>query len=442
MIMDDFPIWASNTEGEKIRKCDIRMNNIYGLLFDLLIILSLFGIGHIIGSAFGHPFLLGTPILAAWVLMMMIILSASLTMIFGKRYITSLQFFLLYDDEIIIHELYNIGLVRLPRSEYYVDIIAYEHTIPELEKLPDMYIVLNKPARGTSLIPMLEKLYLDAEKLRSFIEVVKPHRVLLDGYYYPSVYAVFRDIYGEDYPELAKALLKDFSGEVNRYGLNCVTAIMYALKSLCLARRDNDAIKLAKAIVDGTVFESEDIVEVVDEQVYWKWASQKISINTSEEHYEYRTHGFEIVNKIDNIDTVFLFSLVLYPFIVLFLFNDVAMLYYTIAWLVVVGMADLMKKIPLWSRVSIKSGINKAVSLVTLFRVAVMSLLIPLPWLSNLPRAIPFTVVVVAIATILSMVRPLLTWHSYFLHLACLKNADRLLSKLDELSTVQTRAND
>jgi len=194
----------------------------------------------------------------------------------GAYPIRTSRFIIVYEDKIIVSTSGTMdgpGFVSIPRKEYYVEVIARDAEVYDLEKHKVYTLVFNKPVRGCMHIRLSPELYVSEEELRKLIEILKPKKVLLDGYYFPRIYAIFKMTCGDKYPELAEKLLKDFSEEIKKFGHHKVCAIMNALKSLCLAKRVDDAVRLAEAIIDGRAF---NFTHLIDEKSCMRWFFESI----------------------------------------------------------------------------------------------------------------------------------------------------------------------
>ena len=194
-----------------------------------------------------------------------------ITAVYYGRYPTGTKFIIVYEDKIIISthsDADGPGFVTVSRKEYWVDVVARDMEVRDPEKHKIYTLVFNKPIRGCMHVRLLPDMYISEEELMKLIEILEPRRILLNGYYFPRTYAIFKMVCGEKYSDLAERLLKDFKNEVEKYGFHKVCAIMNALKSLCLAGRIDDAVCLARAIANGKAFE---YVNLINENLYLKW---------------------------------------------------------------------------------------------------------------------------------------------------------------------------
>jgi len=183
---------------------------------------------------------------------------------------TNKQFLIVYEDEIVIgasEMSWGPGMVRLPRNEYRVEIIARDAEVYDMEKCNEYYVaIFNKPVRGTNFVRMNSiEFNVTSETVRKLASILNVKKLLLDGYYYPTTYAVFKMICGDEAPDLAEALLKDYTEEVKKHGHWKVSSLMNALRSLCLAKKKKEAIKLAEMIATGEAFEK---LDKIDEKEY------------------------------------------------------------------------------------------------------------------------------------------------------------------------------
>ena len=174
---------------------------------------------------------------------------------------------IIYDDEFVIGangDAWTFGLVRLKRDEYKVEVIARDAEVYDLEKCDKYYvIVFNKRVRGINFVRIDGDHGVWEDNVDEVAGLLGAEKRLTKGLYYPTVYAIFKELCGE--PELAEKLLKDYTSEINKYGLWKVSAVMNALRSLCLAGKKEEAVKLAKQITTGEVYEK---IDRIDEREY------------------------------------------------------------------------------------------------------------------------------------------------------------------------------
>jgi len=300
--------------------------------------------------------------------------------IYYGRYPTGTKFIIVYEDQMIISthsDADGPGFVTVSRKEYWVDVIARDMEVRDPEKHKIYTIVFNKPIRGCMHVRLLPDMYVSEEELRKLIKILKPKKVLLDGYYFPRTYAVFKMVCGKEYHDLAEQLLKDFRNEVEKYGLYKVCAVMNALKSLCLAKRINDTIFLAKAIVDGRVFK---FVDLINEKDYLKWFYDSTFLESPSYAYDFFYKLCELC-AIGLILTpgLFMGSLVILPVIGLeALYDELFLLCIALVPLIAYGAGiGIFSGYPVyWSRVSIKCGMK--------CEVVYMILAVLIPWFLSL----------------------------------------------------------
>jgi len=357
--------------------------------------------------------------------------------IYYRDYPSGRNFIIVYKDEFVINanrDTHGPGLVRLSRDEYWIDVLARDAEVYDLEKCGKVYtIVFNKPVRGTMFIRLWDDRFnVNDETLPSFIEAAKPRRVLINGLYYPHIYAIFKMFYGDEYPDLAEGLLRDFSDIIARVGLAKVSAVMNALRALCLANRKEEAVRLAKAIVTGEAFNCFDII---DEKAYMEQSYYGGPLC-----YSYAPDGRTKAERLDRALTKLLvFSSFAIaspaPFLVIAaaifnwdLWSLLNMMVSTCGLMFGYGM--VLSPMVFWSRASMRDGYGRMLFYPFLFIAIVFAAFIPLPYIY--PPNIPYAWVLYgygifgAVITAISvMIRT-----GYFTYRIGLKQAKKLLSVL------------
>jgi len=200
-----------------------------------------------------------------------ILISFVLGAIYYNVYPSGAKFLIVYDDYILMStrgKTEGAGMMKLNRKEYWIDVIARDAEVENLKEDVIYTIVLNKPFKGVNYARLTPIMYVNENELKKLIEILKPKRVLLNGLYYPHIYALFKLFFGKKYPDITEGLLRDFREEIQKYGLYKVSAMMNALRALCLSRQERNAALLARAIIDGTIFK---FLYLVDSESYLKW---------------------------------------------------------------------------------------------------------------------------------------------------------------------------
>ena len=290
------PIWACDEETENTLG-DPSKTNIYGSLqFGILIPINL--LFSYLLLVYG-PLYFGFMFLASYGL----ILSVAFDFIF-KDFWSGRKFIALYEDKFVINRPGDTGFSILPRNEYSVDAIGLE-TVWILGKATTlMILIFNRPVAGLPYVQLDGRMYLEGERLKQFIRLTEPKHVLLDGKYYLRAYAVFRYFYGEKYPELTEALLDDFSDIVEEIGLGRTTDLMNALISLCIAKREEEATKLARLITTRDIIKKyiDEVKKNVSGELFEKWYSWTATSKQEDGTVkELKTYVVQLGDKVDDI---------------------------------------------------------------------------------------------------------------------------------------------
>ena len=354
------------------------------------------------------------------------------TPFYYKAYHSNQSFIIVYDDEFVISAdlgTHGPGFVRLRRDKYWIDVLARDAEVYDLEECGTFYtIVFNKPVRGTMFIRLYCRAFnINDETLQSFIEAVKPRRVLINGLYYPHIYAIFKMFYGDEYPELAEGLLRDFSDVIARIGLAKVSTVMNALRSLCFANRKEEAVRLAKAIVTGEIFR---FAEVIDESEYLKWYFHVIR-----GCYPWSEDGLNYCQRIwlkldtaykDGTLLAFAITLLIAIFTINFATFNLAMAFAALTYCYIMGTDRMVY----WSRVSMRDGYGKLLAYLLGLKVIDFMVLAPMflfypPCLQLFWVFILFAVVISVMVAFVIMIQT-----NYMAYRVGLRDAEKLLSML------------
>jgi len=290
------PIWACDEETENTLG-DPSKTNIYGSLqFGILIPIFLF---------FSYLLLVYGPLYFGFMFLVSygLILYVGFNFIF-KDFWSGREFIALYEDKFVINRPGYTGFSILPRNEYRVDVIGLETVLSLGKATTLMILIFNRPVAGLPYVQLDGRMYLEGERLKQFIRLTNPKHVLLHGKYYLRAYAVFRYFYGEKYPELAEALLDDFSDVIEEIGLGRTSDLMNALISLCIAKREKEATKLARLITTREIIEkyADEVKRNVSGELFEKWynwtATSKQEDGTVR---ELKTYVVQLRDKVSDI---------------------------------------------------------------------------------------------------------------------------------------------
>lgn len=118
------------------------------------------------GAGFGISFLIGS-------------------IYYGSYPIRTARFIIVYEDKIVVSTSGSMdgpGFVTISRREYWVDVIARDMEVRDPEGHKIYTLVFNRPIRGCMHVRLLPDMYISEEELMKLINVLKPRRVLLNGY--------------------------------------------------------------------------------------------------------------------------------------------------------------------------------------------------------------------------------------------------------------------
>ena len=352
-------------------------------------------------------------------------------------YPTGAKFIMVYEDKIIISTRTDAdgpGFVTISRKEYWVDAIARDMEVRDPEKHKIYTIIFNKPIRGCMHVRLLPEMYISEKELMKLVEILKPRRALPNGFYFPRVYAIFKVVCGERHSELAEKLLRNFESEVKEYGFHKVCAVMNALKSLCLAKRINDAVFLAESIVSGRVFK---FVNLIDEDSYLKWFYDSAFLENASRAYDFVDNlvkfcGYGIAAIIVAVPCIGGFASIL-GFEAIS--RELLLMAYVCSLLIVYFFSLATNLYPVyWSRVSIKCGMRCEVIYLTF--AAFIPFVLALPSMFFAFEAVKyFWIFLVGSAIFLPpIIIALLVMCGYFQYKVGLKHAEILLKALGRSS--------
>ncbi|MCD6485389.1 MAG: hypothetical protein J7L47_09815 [Candidatus Odinarchaeota archaeon] len=380
----DRPIWACDEEVEETLGDPLK-TNIYGSLqFGILIPVFLF---------FAYILLLYGPIFFGFMFLVSygLILYVSFNFIF-KDFWSGREFIALYEDKFVINDPGRTGFSILQRNEYTVDVIGLEPGFPWWgEDSVFLILIFNKPVAGLPYVQLDGHMYFEGERLKQFIRLTNPKHVLLDGKYFLRVYAVFRYFYGEKYPELAEALLDDFSDIVEEIGLGRTLDIMNALMSLCISKREKEAVRLAKLITTREIVEKyiDEVREKVDGKHFEKWYNWTSEAPQEDGTVvERKTYVVQLGDKLTNpiFWPTFAISWIAGFLWLLLGFTPMQDSVYFWEASFICFPIGVSGAYPLWSRFSLKSGITRALVYRTIIKFIAAIPVAIVPYITGAPE--------------------------------------------------------
>ena len=421
---EEKPIWACDEEIEETLGNPIK-TNIYGILqFGILI--PIFFVFSYILLLYG-PIYFGFMFIAFYGLVLLVFFNFAF-----KDFWSGREFIALYEDKFVINKPRILGFAVLPRKDYKVDVIGLETSLPEdMAPTKFMILIFNKPIGGLPYVLLEGRMYLRGERLERFIELTNPRHVLLNGKYYLITYAVFRYFYGDKYPELAETLLDDFSDIVEVFGIERTAEIMNALRSLCIAKREEEAVRLARlittrAIIDG--YRTKIIMDKVDGSLFQRWVGWVTTIPQPDGTVkELKTYIVELENRVDDLLS---YPVGIASFIAGILW--VALNYTPVSWFVFFWEAGITifpvitaSAYPVWSRFSLKSGIARVLAYRALIRFVAAIPVALVPYLAGAPEMTLYWNLILLGFLIWATVTDILT-SDYPVYRAGLKTAEKI----------------
>jgi len=352
--------------------------------------------------------------------------------IYYNAYPSGAEFLIVYDNYILVSALgrtEGAGMMKMNRKKYWIDVIARDAEVSNLQKDLVYTIVFNKPFKGVNYIRLTPSMYVNEDELKKLIGILKPRRVLLDGLYYPHIYALFKFFFGQKYSGLAESLLRDFSEEIKKYGLYKVSAIMNALRALCLSRQEENAVLLTKAIINGTAFK---FLNLVNSELYLKWFCDIINRG------ERRFIG-KLLDKLDFIIVIFplsfgLFAIILIYLAVFFGVHFSSEIFYILGVIAACGISHVFfhSHSSPWSRGGLRMNYRGMILAHILGSLIMVPLYFITVLISEIVAAFAWLLAVVIVVNDILMIFSDLVEYGYFLYKVGLRQAEVLLKAIME----------